>query len=98
MVDWFRIPTLVKRANKEIKDGTDKIKHLDDAYGLWMPFGLLGFHQFYLKRPLWGLLYALTGGLFIVGWLIDGYSMSILVTDCNKKIEEESQNLPEHQV
>lgn len=43
LFDWFRMPWLVKNANKRAKDPEIEYKkRLDDAYGLWFPFGLLG--------------------------------------------------------
>lgn len=50
--------------------------------------GLLGAHHFYLNRPLWGILYFFTFGLFGIGWLIDGCRMCCLVKESNKLIEE----------
>lgn len=34
-------------------------------------FGWLGIHKFIDKKPLQGLLYIFTFGLFIFGWIID---------------------------
>ena len=34
-------------------------------------FGCLGVHKFIDKKPLQGLLYIFTFGLFIFGWVID---------------------------
>jgi hypothetical protein len=34
-------------------------------------FGVLGVHRYYIGRPLTGILYTLTSGLFIVGWFMD---------------------------
>lgn len=68
IVDWFRIPFLLKRY--EESDGSFKKRYLDDAYLLWFPLGLLGFHHFYLKRPVWGVMYMLTLGLFSFGWMV----------------------------
>ena len=41
------------------------------AYLLWFFFGVLGVHRFYLGRPLSGIIYFFTGGLFLIGWFID---------------------------
>ncbi|MEE2907264.1 MAG: NINE protein [Planctomycetota bacterium] len=41
------------------------------AYLLWFFFGLLGIHRFYLGRPISGVIYLLTGGVFLIGWIVD---------------------------
>lgn len=88
IVDWFRFPILLERYNKSKEIGHTSYKNLDDAYLLWFPLGLLGFHHFYLNRPVWGLLYMFTFGLFGIGWLIDFCRMCKLVVNCNKDIVE----------
>ncbi|KAH3738803.1 hypothetical protein DPMN_045449 [Dreissena polymorpha] len=93
IVDWFRLPVLVKRANKHMALGNDGTRYLDDAYILWFPLGILGAHHFYLNRPLWGILYFFTFGLFGIGWLVDGCRMPCLVKDTNK-LKEERRRLP----
>lgn len=93
IVDWFRLPILVKRANKHIALGDRGERYLDDAYVLWFPFGLIGAHHFYLNRPVWGIVYFLTFGLGGIGWLVDGCRMHCLVKDCNK-LTEERRRLP----
>lgn len=41
--DWFRLPHLVKEANKKIENPEDlHKKDLVDAYTLWFPMGFLG--------------------------------------------------------
>lgn len=40
------------------------------GYIFWI-FGFTGAHRFYFGRPLTGILWFFTGGLFLVGWLID---------------------------
>lgn len=40
------------------------------GYLLWL-FGFFGAHRFYFGKQLTGLLYALTLGLFFIGWIID---------------------------
>ena len=40
------------------------------GYILWI-FGFTGAHRFYYGKPLTGLLWFFTGGLFGIGWLID---------------------------
>jgi TM2 domain-containing membrane protein YozV len=40
------------------------------GYVLWL-FGFFGAHRFYFGKPLTGILYFFTFGLFFVGWIID---------------------------
>ena len=40
------------------------------GYLLWI-FGFTGAHRFYFGRPITGTIWLLTGGLFLVGWIVD---------------------------
>lgn len=40
------------------------------GYILWI-FGFMGAHRFYFGRPVSGVVYFFTFGLFLVGWLVD---------------------------
>jgi len=40
------------------------------GYLLWI-FGFTGAHRFYFGRPITGTIWLLTGGLCLVGWLVD---------------------------
>ena len=40
------------------------------GYLLWI-FGFTGAHRFYFGRPITGTLWFFTGGLFLIGWIID---------------------------
>jgi len=44
---------------------------------LWLFLGGIGIHRFYLGYPFIGLLYLFTGGLFGIGWIIDGILLLI---------------------
>lgn len=41
------------------------------AYLLWFFLGFFGAHRFYLRQTGTGLLWLFTGGLFLVGWIVD---------------------------
>ncbi|MCM3484556.1 MULTISPECIES: TM2 domain-containing protein [Kocuria] len=45
------------------------------AYVLWLFLGWLGIHKFYLRQPIWGLIYLFLGGL---GWTLAGVGVGIL--------------------
>jgi hypothetical protein len=51
------------------------MKSLLLTYFLWLVGGFFGLHKFYLGHPLIGLLYFFTGGLFVVGWLVDFFTL-----------------------
>lgn len=51
------------------------MKSLLLTYLLWLIGGLLGLHKFYLGRPFVGLLYFFTGGLFLIGWIVDFFTI-----------------------
>lgn len=40
------------------------------GYILWI-FGFTGSHRFYYGKPITGTIWFLTGGVFLVGWVID---------------------------
>jgi len=46
-------------------------KDIGVAYCLWFFFGFFGVHRFYLDRPISGLIYLFTFGIFGIGWLVD---------------------------
>ena len=46
LVDWFRVPCLVKEANERIQNPSKpKEKSIFDAYLLWFPGGLFGMYS-----------------------------------------------------
>ncbi len=56
------------------------------AYILWWFFGVLGVHRFYLGKVGSGLLYLLTGGGFVVGWITDAFRIPSLVREANLRL------------
>ena len=53
------------------------------AYLLWFFLGILGIHRFYLGRPVSGVIWLCTGGLFGVCWLFDVVWPAVMVEDEN---------------
>ena len=40
------------------------------GYVCWL-LGFLGMHRFYFGKPITGTIWFFTGGLFLIGWIID---------------------------
>lgn len=55
------------------------------AYLLWCAgiFGFCGIHRFYLKKPVTGVIWLLTLGLFFIGQLIDLLLIPGMVDNAN---------------
>lgn len=47
------------------------------GYILWI-FGFTGAHRFYYGRQISGVIYFLTAGLFLIGWIVDLFLMPSL--------------------
>ena len=58
------------------------------AYLLWFFLGLVGVHKFYLNKMGWGIIYLLTGGFFLIGWLVDLFTLPSQVRAYNQAIRE----------
>jgi len=58
------------------------------AYLLWFlsGFGAMGFHRFYLGRIGTGLLWFFTGGLCLLGGIVDFFYLPKMVQDENLKV------------
>lgn len=53
----------------EVREESDKNSVI--VFILALLFGTLGVHRFYVGRGWTGLLWLFTGGLFLIGWIID---------------------------
>ncbi len=58
-------------------------KDLAISYILWFFLGVLGVHHFYLGKIGRGVLWLLTGGLFLVGWIVDLFTLPAQVRTVN---------------
>jgi TM2 domain-containing membrane protein YozV len=57
------------------------------AYLLWIPsfFGVAGLHRFYCRRYITAVLWFFTGGLFLIGTIVDAFLMPGLVRRANSE-------------
>lgn len=52
------------------------------GYLFWI-FGFLGSHRFYYGKHLTGVLYFFTGGLLLIGWIVDLFLVPGMNDDAN---------------
>lgn len=81
IVDLFLMPGLDRSADRRYVDGpTDYTV----AWILLVFLGIFGIHRFYLGKWLTGILYLLTGGLFLLGVLYDLWTLNAQVSEENQ--------------
>ncbi|MBN8246718.1 MAG: TM2 domain-containing protein [Verrucomicrobia bacterium] len=54
------------------------------GYILWI-FGFTGSHRFYFGRPLTGTLWLFTGGLLLIGWLVDAFLIPSMARSADRR-------------
>lgn len=56
------------------------------GYLLWI-FGFTGAHRFYFGRPITGAIWFFTGGLFLIGWIVDLFLIPGMERSAGQKYE-----------
>jgi TM2 domain-containing membrane protein YozV len=82
LIDLFLIPSMDKKADHRYTPGS---YDYNLAWVLLTFFGVLGIHRFYLGKWLTGILYLLTGGLFMVGYIYDYWTLNEQIHNANSK-------------
>jgi TM2 domain-containing membrane protein YozV len=82
LIDLFLIPGMDRQANLRFATGP---KDYSVAWILHTFLGLFGIHRFYLGKILTGLLWFFTGGLFLIGWLYDFWTLNEQVDELNRR-------------
>ncbi|MFK8111982.1 MAG: NINE protein [Rubripirellula sp.] len=54
------------------------------GYLFWI-LGFVGAHRFYFGKPLTGILWFFTGGLFLVGWIVDFFFIPSMAAEANQR-------------
>ena len=89
---------LLKAAKEELSEDQRKMfdqeyeqnsKSMAATYLLWFLFGFIGIHKFYVRKTGMGVLYIFTGGLFVIGWLIDIFIILTQVRQVNDTIAKD---------
>jgi TM2 domain-containing membrane protein YozV len=73
IVDLFLMPSLEASADRRYRRGETSYTV---AWILLTFFGVFGLHRFYMGKWVTGLVYLLTGGLFLVGYLYDYWTLN----------------------
>ena len=59
------------------------------GYILWI-FGFLGAHRFYYGKPVSGCIWFFTGGLLLIGWIVDLFLMPSLDAQADRMYGNQS--------
>lgn len=82
LIDLFLIPSMDRSADRRYAGGP---VDYSIAWLLQTFLGIFGIHRFYLRKWPTGLLWLLTGGLFLVGWLYDFWTLNGQVDEINRR-------------
>ena len=85
IIDLFLIPSMDRSADLRFTPGA---KDYNIAWVLLTFVGVFGVHRFYLGKWLTGLIYLLTGGLFLVGIIYDYWTLNAQVSEVNSRLQE----------
>ncbi|MGL5017395.1 MAG: NINE protein [Luteolibacter sp.] len=81
LIDLFLIPSMDRQADARFTAGkTD----YSVAWILLTFLGMFGVHRFYMGKIGTGILWLLTGGLFLIGWLYDFCTLNRQVDEINR--------------
>lgn len=84
IIDLFLIPGMNEEANIEFQPGPIDY---NIAWILLTFLGLFGIHRFYQGKWISGILYLLTGGLFMVGIIYDFWTLNEQISRLNRGME-----------
>ena len=80
LIDLFLIPWMERTA--ELRFASGRVSY-NVAWILLTFLGVFGIHRFYMGKWLTGILYLVTGGLFLLGLLYDLWTLNSQVSELN---------------
>ncbi len=83
LIDVFLIPGMYRQANRRFAPGSYDYSL---AWILQTFVGVFGIHRFYMGKFFTGILWLLTGGLFLVGWFYDFCTLNRQLDEKNRGI------------
>jgi len=82
IVDLFLIPSMDRQADFRFRSGR---YDYNVAWVLLTFLGIFGVHRFYMGKWFTGILYLLTGGLFLIGYIYDYWTLNDQLTILNSE-------------
>ena len=82
LVDLFLIPGMDRAADLRFTSGP---LDYNIAWILLTFLGLLGIHRMYMGKWLTGILYLFTGGLFLIGYIYDYWTLNQQLSEINSQ-------------
>jgi TM2 domain-containing membrane protein YozV len=82
IVDLFLIPSMDREADLRFRAGR---YDYNVAWILLAFLGVFGIHRFYMGKWFTGILYLLTGGLFLIGYIYDYWTLNDQLTILNSE-------------
>ena len=83
IIDLFLIPGMDRDADDKYTSGN---KNYTVSWVLLTFLGLFGIHRFYLGKWVTGLIWLLTGGLFLIGLLYDLWTLNTQIDEVNRGV------------
>ena len=83
IVDLFLIPGMDRTAGLKYTSGP---KDYTVSWILLTFLGVFGIHRFYLGKWITGLIWLLTGGLCLLGWLYDLWTLNEQIDEVNRGV------------
>jgi TM2 domain-containing membrane protein YozV len=80
IVDLFLIPSMDRSADIRYVEGP---KDYNVTWILLTFLGVLGIHRFYMGKIVTGIIYLLTGGIFLIGIVYDYWTLNEQLNEIN---------------
>lgn len=80
IIDFFKIPSMERESNRRYAPGR---YDYSIAWVLLTFLGFFGVHRFYLGKWFTGVIWLLTGGFFLLGYLYDYLNLNEIVSEQN---------------